>query len=147
MKTLNELKSFRKRKIDYSKKVFVYRNLHNKYYPYSLKQNGFVVARAKSIMLTDCDFVVHEKGRQRVLKTKTKNVHAYVKGFVSKIGACGCDPRKNSLHIKIKYDPYKSRYFKTVDFLPEISVFGAMAVCLNKDGCTASYINWLSYIK
>lgn len=141
MKTLNELKSFRGRKIDFSKKVFAYRNLRDKKFLYSLKQNGLVVAKAKSVMLTYCDFVVNKKGRQRFLKTKTKNVHAYVKGFVSKNGAMGCDPRKNSLHIKIKYNPYKSCHFKTADFVPQTNVSSAIAVCLNKNGCTASYIN------
>jgi len=66
-------------------KVFVYRNLHKEGNVYSLKAldgpaKGRVVAHAHGVMLEDCQFVVSETGRKRVLKEKRKNVHAGIVG-------------------------------------------------------------------
>jgi len=36
-------------------------------------------------MLSECDLVVSESGRQRVLETGHKNVHAYVRGSVEAV--------------------------------------------------------------
>lgn len=67
-------------KIDYSKPVKVYRNLHKGCW--SIKQNGLVKAHSDEVNLFDCEFLVNEKDRQRVIKTKRKNVHAFVKGYI-----------------------------------------------------------------
>jgi hypothetical protein len=86
-----------------SKPVYVYRNLHKKCY--SIKQNNKVIAYASDFILNDCSFIVRKSGRDLVLKTNQKNVHAFVKGFL--------DQDLNSIEIKTKiiYNPYKYPYF------------------------------------
>lgn len=143
-KPLYNISYYKNRKIDFSKPVFVYRNINKQKDSspvYSIKQCKKVVAHAKAIMLVKACFIVNEKGRKRVKKTKRKNVHAYVKGVISKEGAMGVDPRTSSLHVQVSYDPYKNNSFITKNFVPEMKVKTAMAVCLNKNGCSAAYIN------
>ncbi len=75
---------------DLSKPVRVYRNLKHgrKTRPlYSIMQGGRVIARRHRVLLSGkndyCIFVVNEAGRQRVLKQKRKNVHAFVAGYLA----------------------------------------------------------------
>src|SRR5690606_3428869 len=78
-----EYQSFKGRKIDTSKQVLIYKNLHNGLF--SVKQNGLVVAHVESIVLKNGFFDVNQAGRNRVIREKKKNVHAYVKGFIVSI--------------------------------------------------------------
>jgi len=66
--------------IDYTKPVKVYRNLHKGCW--SVKQDGLVKAHSDEINLYDCEFLVNEKNRLKVIKEKRKNVHAFVKGYI-----------------------------------------------------------------
>ena len=59
-------------------KTQVYFNLHKKML--SVRVNGKVVAHAPAIVLDNPTFHVSEAGRQRVLKSRRKNVHAWVSG-------------------------------------------------------------------
>jgi|SRR5271157_2381393 len=66
-------------------KVFIYRNLHKEGNVYSLKcmegpMKGKVIGHAHGIYLENCQLIVSEAGRQRVLKEKRKNVHAGIVG-------------------------------------------------------------------
>ncbi len=61
-------------------RVRVYYNLRKKCF--SIKFKGLVKAHVDSVNLTDVKFIVSEAGRQRVLREKQKNVHAYVEGVV-----------------------------------------------------------------
>ncbi len=66
-------------------KVFIYRNLHKEGNVYSLKSmegptKGKVIGHAHGIYLENCQLIVSEAGRQRVLKEKRKNVHAGIVG-------------------------------------------------------------------
>jgi hypothetical protein len=58
-----------------SAKFFIYRNLHTG--GFSIKHKGKVIERSNSFVAEDIVFKVNEKGRQRVIKEKKKNVHAY----------------------------------------------------------------------
>lgn len=69
------------------KQYKVYRNLHNGLFSIQDKDTGLVVGHAESVSMIDCEFKVNESGRQRVLKEKRKNVHAFViGGIVNTIG-------------------------------------------------------------
>ena len=64
-------------------RVRVYYNLHRKVW--SIKamegpQKGRVIHHADVVHLTDARPVVSEAGRQRVLRERKKNVHAYIEG-------------------------------------------------------------------
>lgn len=60
--------------------VKVYRNLHKKCYSLIDRATGKVALRQFHVVLRNAVFKVSEAGRQRVLKTGRKNVHAFVCG-------------------------------------------------------------------
>lgn len=97
--------------MDYSRPVQVYRNLHRACW--SIRQDGLVKAYADVIHLTDTDFVVRDKGRERVLKSRTKEVHAWLKGYIH--------PKPNSIRAfgderwnRVTYNPYENQQFTLV---------------------------------
>lgn len=90
--------SYKGRRVDYSKKVKVYRNLHQKDTIWSIKQGSLIVGHANSLYLKDVNFVVSEAGRQRVLAEKVKNVHAYVTGYITH--------DEQPARMEIYYNPY-----------------------------------------
>lgn len=90
---------------DENKSVKVYKNLHKNCW--SIKQKNLVVAYADVLYLKDCIFKVNEKGRQRVISEKRKNVHAYV---IGKIVDFNVECIK-----KVTYNPYKYPFFYDVD--------------------------------
>lgn len=84
----------------------MYRNLNSNCW--SLKHRGKVIGHHKAIVLNNCEFRVSKKGRQRVLKEKVKNVHAYV--------AAESYEQLNDHHngverVKLTYNPYKYSTF------------------------------------
>lgn len=86
------------------KPVQVYWNVHTKCF--SVRQQ-FVRCHATEVVLRDAEFVVNEKGRQRVLREKRKNVHAFVKGFVE---PCRSQFTEEA-HDLATYNPYKHTSF------------------------------------
>ncbi len=89
--------------IDTTKPVEVYKNLHRNCW--SVRQKGIVRFHTYAIALKQCQFKVSESGRQRVLREKRKNVHAFIKGMVTRKG----DRVKGD---KVTYDPYKMSTFR-----------------------------------
>lgn len=97
-------------------RVRIYKNLHRncysvlrKYYDPQKKRFSWLVWNYLFEMtLENPTFIVREKGRQRVIKEKKKNVHAFIEGTLSNE-----KPPKFSATInpRIKYDPYKDKHF------------------------------------
>lgn len=91
-------------------KVKVYRNLTQRCY--SVMHKGIVIAHVLSCKLTNATFKVSEAGRQRVIKQKRKNVHAFIEGEWdrSEIGMF------DAVNVnRVSYNPYKSPYFMDGD--------------------------------
>lgn len=64
--------------------VSIYWNLHRKCFSV-LDADGHVIEHANNVLLQEAEFIVREAGRQRVLREKRKNVHAFVRGrYVSR---------------------------------------------------------------
>jgi len=64
-------------------KVFVYFNLRKRCFSVKALEGmykGRVIAHRDSLHLQDAEFKVSEKGRQRVIRERRKNVHAGVVG-------------------------------------------------------------------
>ena len=59
-----------------SAKYYIYRNLHTG--GFSVKRRGKVIDRPHQFMAINALFVVNENGRQRVIGSGHKNVHAYL---------------------------------------------------------------------
>ena len=64
--------------IDKNLPVRVFKNL--KHGCYSIMQRGVIKASAKQVRLCDVEFRVRESGRQRMLREKRSNVHAFAVG-------------------------------------------------------------------
>lgn len=88
---------------------------------FNLKRRGFSIRDAKtrlvinkgqtttSVVLQDVTFKVIESGRQRVLRTKEKNVHAFSCGTVVE----GVDVSEAT--VPVSYNPYKAGHFVRKD--------------------------------
>ena len=122
--------------------VYVYKNLHKDCW--SIKQHGLVKAhipKDEAIGLWDCYFHVDAKGREKVLREKRKNVHAYVKGYlqdvenVTRISSSYLDPRVTAKEVEVTYNPYKYETF--VDKKDESFVYYADEVLLTHNKVTA----------
>ncbi len=68
---------------------------------YSVMQNNVVVGHSQNLTLRDARFIVRESGRQRVLKTGKKNVHAFVVGTP----ASGFKVNRMCSITKVYYNP------------------------------------------
>ena len=93
-------------------KVDVYFNLHKK--TLRIRHNGKVVCHSDNAKILNPTFVVSEAGRQRVLREKRKNVHAYVRGELDGFEN-NSDNSVDDLQT-ITYNPYKySTFVKKID--------------------------------
>ena len=117
--------------LDTTKPVKVYRNLHRKCY--SVQQGGKVACHTSEIVLFDCKLKVSEAGRQRVLRERRKNVHAYVVGRISAL------PQRTTFSSALRYNPYESGSWRSIDFSGEHAVTEAVEVTLHRDG-KATYL-------
>lgn len=93
--------------------VDCYLNIRNKLF--SIRHKGKVVERSSFVILSRAKFVVSEAGRKRVLMTKHKNVHAFVRGELS--SASDIKYPKNSGYFEqgafkeAYYNPYITEFF------------------------------------
>lgn len=111
-----------------------YFNLHKQCL--SIRPMGGKVSHANAVVFQDAQFVVSKAGRERVLREKRKNVHAFVRGTPTSVYATGvrvellkeyCE--SNELR-RITYNPYKYETFvyadteEPVHFVPFAYVIG-----------------------
>ena len=107
-------------------KVFVYRNLHQQCWSVKSRETGRGIAHADEVELSNVEFKVSQAGRDRVLREKSKNVHAGLVGTLVDFDPIGgkmptypaasfssdasqkpgkADP------VSITYNPYKYSHF------------------------------------
>jgi hypothetical protein len=61
--------------------VRVYLNLHKpNHFSIVDHKTGLVIGYSEHVTLSNCTFYIRESGRQRVIKNKRKEVHAYIIG-------------------------------------------------------------------
>lgn len=96
----------------------VYFNLRKNVF--SIRRKGRIVAHATSVRMGDATFCVGEKGRQRVLREKQKNVHAYIKGELLSI--------PGEYAKQATYNPYK--YTTFVDLSTGTALIGTYNIQL-----------------
>lgn len=105
------------------KKIEVYRNLTKDCW--SVRYNGIVVSYAKTVSIENPAFVVRQRGRERVLEERRKNVHAFVRGELLSL-----DKRLGALRHTARYNPYENLYFYDENGFP---VLAAEKANLHKD--------------
>lgn len=88
-------------------KVRVYYNLHKNMLSVQSKvESGWrVIAHEESVALRDVRFKVSEAGRQRVIKEKKKNVHAFIEGTMVQ------GNERISADTPVSYNPYRGPFF------------------------------------
>ena len=59
------------------------------------------------LVLRDCKFLVNENGRQRVLRNKKKDVHAYVEGQIISREGLSLLPASD----EVRYNPFRNETF------------------------------------
>ena len=91
-------------------RVQVYYNLHKKCL--SVRYKGKVIEHAQEVTLTDARFHVQQAGRERVLKQKRKNVHAYISGKLKETFWFTQAPKYIwTAKQHVTYNPYKYKNF------------------------------------
>jgi hypothetical protein len=111
-------------------KVRVYRNLRNGLLSVQTKINRswIVAGHVNSILLSDVTFNVSQAGRERVIKNKRKNVHAFVYGTLVEIETGDTFP------VAVKYNPYKYTSFVVNDspiFAAKVAVVSTSGISIN----------------
>lgn len=82
-----------------------------------------LIAHSACVKLKSAKFVVSESGRQRVLRERRKNVHAFIVGELTD----WVPPMEDSIY----YNPYKTSHFMC-DGKPILSA--PFVLCVIKDG-------------
>lgn len=117
--------------IDKNLPVRVFKNL--KHGCYSIMQRGVVKASARQVRLVGVEFRVREAGRQRTLREKRKNVHAFAVGrlvdYVHPNDSRNIEPMVGRGAF---YDPY--RFSSFVDRETEAPVTAVSAARFDEDG-------------
>ena len=116
-------------------RVQVYYNLHKKCL--SIRHKGKVIEHAQEVTLTDARFHVQQAGRERVLKQKRKNVHAYVSG---KLKESFWFTHTWIAKQRVTYNPYKYKNF--VDKKTLEPVISAEVVHISGKRITAGDFDW-----
>jgi len=94
-------------------KAAVYWNLHKNIFSIQSREKenyGKVVAHKDSVVVGLPKFVVRQAGREKVLKDKSKNVHAFVVGNVEPDMFFNLGPGR-----LVTYNPYKYNSFVMAD--------------------------------
>lgn len=86
--------------------VQVYYNIPKHTFSIKDKKSGLVIGHSRRLALRNCKLRVSEAGRQRVIKTKTKNVHAYIEGEIEASTVHDIEGASFGL-VELTYNPYK----------------------------------------
>lgn len=93
-------------------RVRVYFNLQKKLFSVVDTKTGRVVDHVSNLTLSNVRFTVRESGRQRVIKERRKNVHAFVVGDWFRFPA-DTQEMVRDVHL-VSYNPYKGPHFYDV---------------------------------
>lgn len=88
-------------------RVMAYRNLHKACWSLKDLRSGRVVAHLDEVTLSDATFRVSQAGRERVIRERSKNVHAGVVGTVISSPDAGIVASMR----RVRYNPYQTATF------------------------------------
>lgn len=109
------------------KRVRVYFNLHKRVW--SIQHNGRVIAHCRSLWLHDVVTKISEAGRQRVIRDKRKNVHAFITGVIGRSMM-----NEGQYNGFVTYNPYKADHFYYANRGPSSPYVGGDAVWMVLQG-------------
>ena len=108
------------------KQYDIYYNLHNGKWSIREVGSNLIVGHAAALTIESVTPIVREGGRQRVIKEKRKNVHAFLRGSIRNLQGFESykgrrkptQPRRPKLSVKpadtLVYNPYKGPTFFNV---------------------------------
>lgn len=109
-------------------RVRTYRNLNNGMISIMCDQTKRIVGHSTYIELQNVEFKVNESGRQRVIRHRRKNAHAFAigdiivaEGLVAYKERSACLSEPNTSHemtIPLRYNPYESGSFLDASLAP-----------------------------
>lgn len=105
--------------------VEIYRNLHRDCF--SVREKGKVICHTDFCILKNVTFVVQPAGRRKVLRTKQKCVHAFVKGEL--VEDWGELPKM----AFVTYNPYLYSSF-VLEYDKQPIYYSDMAMCVKHQG-------------
>jgi len=113
----------------------VYFNLNRRDWSVLDTKTGLVTLHAQECLMRDVTFKVSERSRERVLKQRRRNVHAFAVGHV--IGMRNFYPFNPSAAgwIEVHYNPYSAPFF--VNKLTKQEVKSAVFVLFTEEKCLA----------
>lgn len=118
-------------------KVFIYYNLHKKMFSIKNMKSGLVIGHTLNLTLKDATFKVSEKGRQRVIREKRKNVHAGVVGYIDSNVML-----KDLTGLRLAtYNPYKFSSFVDKETNQALSNAKTIKLSINNHIPRMEYIN------
>jgi len=126
-------------------KADVYRNLHKNCMSVRSREKtnyGRVVEHSNYVYLTDCLFVVNQRGRLRVLIEKRKNVHAFIRGEV--VVSWGLSLTWSfplDGWTRVSYNPYRHDKFFVFDDGRELPAYEAKKVLIVNNKVYAKHIS------
>ena len=115
-----DIQWYESRQVKIGTKVKVYFNLHKHLFSIVAMEGeykGKVVGHANAVFIAHPQFVVNKSGRERVLRERRKNVHAFVVGQLA--GGYGQEQADRlektveqiNLGAWVTYNPYEKDYF------------------------------------
>ena len=122
--------------------VEVYRNLHKDCWSVRDSKTRLVISHVDDIHLHNATLVVQPAGRERVLREKRKNVHAFIKGTQVPV-ECWWGSRFSSFLVRVRgviYNPYRNESFVLQDTGEPIT--HADHVYLNDQGKAFIGLDW-----
>lgn len=130
--------SYKNRKIIPGQQVEIYRNLNKPGITYSVRdaKTGLVLGHASSLLLSRCKFIVNQRGRDKVVRTKRKSVHAWISGSFCVIHAG--DDKYFGNGTMVSYNPYTNLYFELAE--SGEPVIGASLIYIQEGVVNASNI-------
>lgn len=134
----NAIKPFKGRTIDESQPVLLYRNIKRKGKIYSIKQKNVVVAHTTAICLKDVTFVINKGAKAEAIRSKIRNVHAFIKGYITPNGM-GTTAKNNDLPVPVKYNPFSDLGFYHEITINKKEMNGARFIIANHEGVKAAY--------
>lgn len=139
MTNLSGFTAYKERTIAEGQRVKVYRNLHKDTYSIADATSGKVLGHADAITLKTASLKVSEAGRQRVLRERKKNVHAFVIGNIVSLSG-----DKQAQRHEAYYNPYKTAQFvvrTAKGVVTQIPLHTADSVTMTNEGVffTGSY--------
>ena len=90
------------------KRLYIYKNIHLNLF--SVRCEGKVIDHRDELILEDARFLVGQKGRERVVREKRKNVHAGISGYWTEDYEANPIMASYTPH-KVSYNPYKNETF------------------------------------